>query len=486
MAEPAIKLTAADLDRIERDLCEGGLHDFAAAAFRLLEPESRRFVDGWVLHAICEHLEAVTNGEIKRLLTNCPPGCTKSLLTRVLWPAWEWGPRNLPGMRTIGASYAEALSLRDNRRMRRVVMSEWYQRLWGDRFTLAHDQNTAHHFANDKTGWMLATSVDGLGTGERGDRFVIDDPHNVKKQESEADRLSKVTWFREVVPTRLNDPEKSAIVVIMQRVHQGDISGVILEEGLPYVHLCLPMRHERKPLFISTRFADPRKTEGELLWPARFPEKVVDELEQTLGPYAAAGQLQQRPSPRGGGMFNIDRFQYLDSLPPKSEIIASVRYWDKAATEDPSAARTAGVLMLRTKRNHYIVADVQKGQWSTLKRETRIRSTAEADGFRTVVWVEQEPGSGGKDSAAYTIGNLSGFRAYAERVTDDKGTRAEPYSSQVEAENVYVLRADWTREFISEHEHFPRGKFKDQVDAASGAFAKLAESTSMIHALGAD
>lgn len=485
MKAPITKITAADLDRIERDLCAESLLDFASMAFRILEPESRAFVHGWVLQAICEHLEAVTNGEIRRLLINVPPGCMKSLLTRVFWPAWEWGPRGMPGTRTIGASYSEHLSLRDNMRMRRVIQSPWYRGHWGHLFDLAHDQNSAHHFANTKTGWMLATSVEGVGTGERGDRFVIDDPHNVKKMDSEAERRSKAMWFREVVPTRLNDPDKSAIVVIMQRVHEQDVSGIILDDGMPYEHLILPMRYEAKGKRVSSRYTDPRSQEGELLWPERFPEHVVDELENSLKEYGTAGQLQQRPAPRGGGMFPIDKFKYLDAPPPKDDIVARVRYWDKAASEDATAAHTAGVLMLKTRSGKYVVADVRRGQWSALKREQRIRATAEADGYQTSIWIEQEPGSGGKDSAQFTVSNLSGFRAKAERVTEDKGTRAEPYSSQVEAENVYIVRAEWNQAFLNEHETFPRGKWKDQVDAAAGAFSKLAETSTMITALGA-
>lgn len=463
-------LNPDELLLIEKDLAEKSLLEFAALSFHFLEPSSRKFVRGWSLGAICEHLEAVTRKEITKLLINVPPGCMKSMMTRVFWPAWEWGPQNLPATRSIGASYADSLALRDNLRMRRLVNSPWYRSLWGDRFRITDDQNAKVKFENDKTGWMLATSVRGVGTGERGDRFVIDDPHNVKQGESKAIREETIMWFSEVVPTRLNDDD-SAQVVIMQRVHEEDVSGYILAQGLGFEHLCLPMRYE-KQFCTSTRFTDPRRNEGELLWPQRFGPAKVKDLEKTLGTYAAAGQLQQQPVPRSGGLFKRDNFVIVDSIPGR--VVKSVRYWDKAGS-DGSGAYTAGVRIDRLNVNgdiYYLVRDVIRGQWSSGKREARMKLVAEADGKAVKVWIEQEPGSGGKDSVRASVANLDGFSAFADRVTGDKETRADPYAAQVEIGRVLILRGPWNAEFIDEHVKFPRGKYKDQVDAASGAYTK--------------
>ncbi len=232
-------------------------------------------------------------------------------------PAWQWGPRNKPATRYISASYSESLTVRDNLRFRRLVECEPYRDLWGDRFGPSRDQWGKQKLANDKTGWKLATSVGGYVVGERGDCFIIDDPHNVFEAESEAIRKSTLTWFREVVPTRMNDPEKSSIIVIMQRVHQEDVSGVILAQQLGYDCLMLPMRYDPQRHFVtSIGFEDPRgidkKTgellhhddcKGRLLDEIRFPDAVVKALEKELGPYATASQLQQEPAPRGGGIF---------------------------------------------------------------------------------------------------------------------------------------------------------------------------------------
>lgn len=258
-----------------------------------------------------------------------PPGTSKSLTTEVFWPAWEWGPRNMPALRYISASYSESLTVRDNLRFRRLVESSEYRDLWGDRFAPSRDQWGKQKLQNDKTGWKLATSVGGYVVGERGDRFIIDDPHNVFEAESDAIRASTLTWFREVVPTRMNDPAASAIVVIMQRVHEEDVSGVILAEQLGYECLMLPMRYDARRHFVTAiGFQDPRGVDadgdllpiedcdGVLLDPLRFPEPVVAALERDLGPYAAASQLQQEPAPRGGGILQRDWWKlYPDEAP---------------------------------------------------------------------------------------------------------------------------------------------------------------------------
>src|SRR5690606_2180022 len=149
--------------------------------------------------------------------------------------------------------------------------------------------------------------------------------------------------------------------------------------------------------------------------------------------------------------------EIVDAAPKLKKI---VRYWDKAGTEN-GGARTAGVKMGVTFDNDFIVLDVIKGQWAAHEREKAIKQTAMTDGKEVKIWNEQEPGSGGKESAESTIRNLAGFVIKAERATGDKAVRAEPYSVQVAAGNVKLLRGDWNKEFIDEHKTFPVGKFKD-------------------------
>lgn len=325
---------------------EEKLINFVDHMWVAIEP-SRKFVKGWAVEAICEHLEAVTDGHIRRLLINVPPGFTKSTLVDVMWPAWEWGPRNMPTNRYICASYSEHLTVRDNMRCKNVVMHDKYQKMWGDRFQIAPDLMSKIKFGNTKTGWKLATSVGGVGVGERGDRFIIDDPHNTMDMESEAARATTQMWFTEVVPDRLNDQQVSAIVIIMQRLHEDDVSGIAISRNMGYDHLMIPMRHDTgRHCVTRIGWEDPRKEDDELAWPERFPAPIVNELERDKGPYAFASQYQQSPEPRGGSIIKRDYWQpWTENVYPNCEyILASL---DTAYTakdsNDPSALTIWGV-----------------------------------------------------------------------------------------------------------------------------------------------
>ena len=325
---------------------------------------------------IAAHLTAITDETIledgtyyNRLLINVPPGMMKSLILNVFWPSWEWGPRNMPHLRYVAASHSERLSIRDSTKMRRLIQSEWYQERWGDRVVLTGDQNAKTKFENTKSGFREAVAA-GSMTGSRGDRVLLDDVHSVESAASDQMRASTLEWFTEAVPTRLNNPNKSAIVVIMQRLHEDDVSGVILERkgfaGL-WDAIVLPMRFEAWRRAIPTKlgYLDPREYEGELLFEERFSADTVAKLEAALGPYATAGQLQQAPSPRGGGIIQDDWWQvWPDStpFPPFDFVLASLdtAYTEKK-TNDPSAMTVWGVFTApgQAAPTNYVTRDSQ-------------------------------------------------------------------------------------------------------------------------------
>jgi predicted phage terminase large subunit-like protein len=308
---------------IRKNLAERHLIDFVRLMWPAVEP-SNPMVEGWTLDAIADHLEAVESGQIKRLLINVPPGFSKSLITNVFFPAWIWGPRGNPSARFINASYSSSLTERDNVRFGQVIHSPEYIKFWGGEFEAGYSRVKLE---NSRTGWKLATSVGGVGTGERGDFFLCDDPNSVKEVDSEAVRESTNQWWREVVPTRLSIPSESAIVVIQQRTHEQDVSGITLAGDMGYEHLMIPMRYDSKRhCTTSIGWSDPRSVDGDLCWPERFPEKEVHQLERILGPFATAGQLQQSPSPRGGGIVKQDWIGLWDfpQYPPFEYLVASL------------------------------------------------------------------------------------------------------------------------------------------------------------------
>ena len=451
---------------LDRAISAQSFAGFVRAAWHVLEPVSP-LKWGWSLDAICDHLEAVTAGEVKRLLINVPPGCMKSLLVGVLWPAWEWGPKGRPGTRYLGTAHKQDLAVRDNLKCRRLIQSQWYQDRWPIKLT--GDQNAKTKFENDATGFREAMAFTSM-TGSRGDRVLLDDPLSVDHANSEADLKAAELTFTEALPTRVNNDE-SAIVVIMQRLNEKDTSGIIIKRDLGYTHLCLPMRFEAERRCVtSIGFRDPREQDGELLFPERFPEATVKALEKTMGSYAAAGQLQQRPAPREGGMFKKAWFPIVRAVPAGTKF---VRGWDLAATEG-AGDWTAGVKIGRQKNGRFIIVDVVRDQKSAAGVERLLVNTASQDGYLCEQSLPQDPGQAGKQQASYYIGKLAGYTAHATTESGDKETRANPLSAQAEAGNVDVLEGPWNDVFFDELCVFPNGEHDDQVDGASRAFNTLA------------
>lgn len=522
LAMPKDQLLAA-LDALD---AHDSLLDFMRAGWHAVEPGVALAI-AWPLEAICEHLQAVTLGQIRRLLINVPPGFSKSMSTNVFWPSWEWGPRALPWHRYISVSHEQELSIRDNVRARDLMLSEWYQKHWGGVWQFKGDQNAKIRYENTKTGWRMASSTGSGLTGHRGDRIVLDDPHAVRDLESEPTREGALRWFSETLPTRLNKQAESAIVVIMQRVHQRDVSGLILKSDLGYEHLCLPMEYEasrrcftsvpRKgtptqpvqrvyrdgeavprwvtPAELADEVADrplgpedqvgpvleltswdKRTVEGELLWPERFPRLAVDELKATFrawgGTYAEAGQLQQRPAPRGGGMFQRADFQVVDALPAGLNMVRTVRGYDLASSKEAHSAWTAAVKLAYTADRRVYVLDVVRQRLSPAEVYDLMRKLAAQDGHRVLVDYPQDPGQAGVAQKMQIARELEGYDFYTSPESGSKEDRARPLAAQAEAGNLYLLRASWNDAFINEATLFPNGDFKDQIDAASRAYAR--------------
>ena len=459
-----------------RERCKT-LTGFIREAWPVLEPASD-YIHGWHIDAKADHLTAISNGQLTRLQINEPPGCMKSLVVGVFWPAWEWGPFGRPDLRYLTTSFAEANVIRDAIRMRRLVTSEWYQTLWPD-VQLVRDQNAKSKFENTETGFREGRAFASL-TGGRGDREIIDDPHSTETAESEAERANAARIFRESVPLRLNDAMKSAIVVIMQRLHEHDICGVIDELMLPYEKLILPMEFEPdRRCITSIGFADPRTEEGELLFPGRFPREAVDRDKVPLGSYGAAGQFQQRPAPREGGLFKKQWFEIVDAAPAGGRF---VRAWDLAASKD-GGDFTVGLLM-KVVGGVYYILDVNRFRGSPHDVDRAIETCADQDaaayGEANVRFrLPQDPGQAGKSQKNSHAKLLAGHTFRIMPVTGEKSVRAQPLASQAEAGNVKLLKRAWNAAFLDEIGAFPNAAHDDQVDAASDAFAELVATANM-------
>lgn len=469
----------AALIELDRHLVKaGGLSAFTRMAWPIVEGDESGYLPNWHLDAINDHLMAVSRGEIKRLAIAVPPRHSKSLSTAVMWPAYDWIKN--PWRRFLYASYAHNLSIRDSVRTRRIIQSEWYQRRWGHRFKITSDQNTKIRFDNDKNGYRLSTSVDGQLTGEGGDIIVVDDPHNVREAESDATRQSVITWWDEAMSSRLNDPKTGAFVLIQQRVHQKDLMGHILRKSsmIPWTVLCLPAEYESN--HPQRWFRDPRKVDGELLWPERTGLAEISELKGSLGPYASAGQLQQRPAPREGGIFKRKWFGEPILVIPGDTVFC--RGWDFAGTEkkliksDPDY--TAGVKVgYSPSGGYWMVAHVNQFRAEPHEVERELLRQAEADGIACQIQLAQDPGQAGKGQAQNLLRMLSRYSVFATPVSGDKMARALTWAGKAGVGLVKIVKGDWNDAFMEELTGFPTAAHDDQVDAVSSAFDRLLNNT---------
>lgn len=511
---------------VDKELSKRSLVNFIECGWHQLEP-SRPLILGWHIYAIADHLEAVTRGDINRLLITVPPGTMKSMTVGVFWPAWEWGALNKPETRYLAASYKENLAKRDNVKCRRLIQSRWYQDRWGDRVRLVGDQNEKLKFENEATGWRMAMGFNSL-TGERGDRVIIDDPLSVDMAKSDKERHNARDTLLEAVPTRLNDPDNSAIVIVMQRLHEEDPAGIVLEKDLGYVHLMLPMEFETErkcyTLVKPTGYTgeaqkgrydataqqwyfkgdvvpekrreyvkaahwqdvypqDKREVDGELLFPERFSSDVVERDKRSLGAVAHAGQNQQRPAPREGGMFKRGNFRYIEAA-EVPEDTKWFRGWDLAATDSPEAAQTCGVKIGKSKDGRFFIAHVIRERLGPNDVRKLILNTAISDTRKVKISIPQDPGQAGKAQALDFVQRLAGFRVKTSPETGDKITRAEPFAAQIEAGNVYIVGGPWVDGFLDEVCLFPNGKFKDAVDACSRAFGELTSEKPIFNSQG--
>ena len=492
-----------ELDRAD---CEDSLYLFLRNAWKYMDSSPWR--DGWPIEAVAEHLQAVVDGDIKRLIINIPPRMGKSSITSVALPAWTWAqpdrsPTSGPGVQFLHASYANQLSLRDSVKSRRLIESPWYQKMWGSRFKLNSDQNTKSRFSNDQGGERLITSIGAAVTGEGGSIIVIDDPNAAGEAFSDAIIETTIDWWDSTMSTRLNDPKTGAYIIIQQRLAENDLTGHILSKDIgEWTHLCLPMRYEPDRSFVSSiGWKDPRAGDGELLWPDRFGDAEVKRLERTLGPFASAGQLQQRPEPAGGGVIKREWWQLWDeaSFPPMDFIVASL---DTAYTiktsNDYSALSVWGVFTSETKATAGRMVD-SNGRPMYVDRTyaepapkvmlmhawqvrmelhelvEKVAKTAKALKIDKLIIENKAAGI----SVSQELRRLYGNENFAVQLYDPKSQDklSRLYSVQhLFAEGmIFAPDRTWADQLITQVGQFPKGKHDDLVDTVSMSLRHLRE-----------
>lgn len=476
------------------------LRDFIRAGWHVVEPATP-FAENWHIDAIADHLEAVTNGHIRNLLVNMPPRHMKSLCISVFWPVWSW--LRDPASRWLFSSYSSDLSQRDSVKARRLIESPWFQREYGHIFQLTGDQNTKNRYENDKTGYRISTSVGGKATGEGGDYVVVDDPHKASEASSDVKRRGVLEWWDETMSSRLNDQKTGRKVIVMQRLHENDLSGHVLEKG-NYVHLLLPAEYDsRRAKQTAIGFVDPRRNDGDLLWPKHIGPTEIASLKTELGSYGYAGQYQQTPVPRGGGVFKADWWQYWHKLPPlRSVIVVGDTAQKEGLSNDYSvfAVWAEGVdgnfYLLDLWRERAAFGKLTRGAHTMYYRwqgdapltyqlvvEDKNSGVSLIQTMRRPYMLTDDAGQPERDAdgnavihPAITIGPFPRHKSprEAELARLDKESRANAVVALVENRRVFVpANAPWLAEWLSEHSAFPNGTHDDQVDTTSIALIRL-------------
>jgi predicted phage terminase large subunit-like protein len=403
-----------------------------------------------------EVLDKVTAGEIDKVMVFMPFQHGKSEQATIHYAAYRIYRK--PSERVILATNTQKLADKFSRRIRKLVSIY---------VPLADDQQALTDWATQSGGGLRAVGWGASVVGNPGDILFMDDPI-VGREEAESKLNRDRVWDSYLQELKSRIPENGPQVLIMTRWHEDDIAGRLLasEYGKDWTVVRLPaVAEENDPI---------GRAVGEALFPERYSTAYFDEQRTLMGERMFASVYQQDPKPREGMLFKVQFMEIVDAAPAGGKYM---RYWDKAGTAGGNGAETAGVKVQLANDGTVYIHDVEHGRWSALEREQVIKNTATMDGTACHVCVEQEPGSGGKESAESTVRGLAGYVVHVDRVSGEgsKVLRAEPFAAQVEAGNVKMVRGEWNAVFRDQLAAFPDGRLKDMVDAASGAFTKLAE-----------
>lgn len=447
-----------------QELARRSLYEFLKQAWEVIDPGTP-YEDNWHIKVICEYFQRLVTGEldVNNLVANVPPGSGKSTIVGVCLTPWMWLRK--PSWTALFLSGSESICLRDSMKMRSLIESDWYQ-AFKPGWKFSHDQNSKAWVKNTAGGGRQAMTIGSKITGQRVMDIFIDDPNDAKDV-SDAKLNSVSDAYFVSISNRLADMRHGHRGIIQQRVHERDLTGeIIRRDPKSWHHLIIRQEYEEGDCILCPE--DPRRTEGELMFPSRFTREVVDSERNNLLDIGFEGQHQQRPIPRTGGLFDVDKIQIIDVAPACTTVC---RGWDVGATlngGDP----TAGVKIGCIKTGDIIIMDVVRTQ--TDHPRQLVIQTAGIDG-KTDCFISypQDPGQAGKDQVRSLLNDLSGYMVRFSPETGAKTTRAEPFASQVNGGNVKMVRAGWNAAYLSELRTFPRGNHDDQVDASSRAYTQV-------------
>lgn len=460
---------------IDKELAFRHFHEYVPQAWRVLEPNTK-FLNNWHIRLICEYLEAVKNGDIKRLIVNIPPRFMKSVLITVMWPSWLW--INDPSLRFIFGSYSLSLSLKHSLDRRNLIQSQWYQSNWGDRVTLSDDQNQKSEFQNTKTGYMFATSVGGTVTGRGAKVIILDDPLNPEEAFSDTMRDTCNRWIDQTLSTRLDDKKNGAIVLVMHRLHEKDATGHLLNKvndtGDPdWTVLSLPAVAPKTTVltYPMSKIEQVREVD-DVLWPERETLEMLQVQQRAMGSYAYAGQYQQEPAPLGGGLIKEAWWRFYDpAMFDLQKIEQWIQSWDLNVVETKKGSFMVGQVWGRVGAQIFLIDQIRK--------RVDFPDAVKAIMAMSLKWpltgaklIENK--ANGPAVISTLSSKIGGIIAMDPKT--GKETRTAGISYLIEAGNVYIPNQEqvsWVREFLAECSKFPNYGTDDQVDTMTQALDYL-------------
>lgn len=432
------------------------LYSFVKKALKTVDP-SCQFVPSLHIDLICHNLQEILQGKNNRLIVNIPPRNLKSICISVAWPAWILGLN--PSAKIMVSSYSQALSNKHSLDCRLVLESSWYKNIFKDT-VISFGENEKNKFVTTKRGFRLATSTGGLITGEGADYLIVDDPHNATEVLSKTKRNNTITWFEQAFTTRLNDKNNGSIVIVMQRLHSDDLSGVVLEKpNNKWLHVNLPAiaLKDEEIKFLSKKLV---RKKGDVLNPKRENLNVLKQLKQEMGSYAFSAQYQQNPAKITGGMINLGWFKRYDLLPNSYEVYQS---WDTATKTNKNSDYSVCSTWFETDNAYYLV-DVLASKMEYPKLNRQVKILAEKYNPKAILIEDKASGQ----ALLQDLNSQTKLPLIAINPIEDKVTRFSAITAIVEAGKVYLPRkSSWLISFEEEISLFPHSSHDDMVDSFS-------------------
>lgn len=467
-------MTTPSLQDLKAWKAQQSLLEFVRQSWAILEP-GMDFVEGWHHGAICEHLEAVMNGQIRKLVISVPPEHSKSTIVAKCWPAWGW--INHPSFDWLFSSYSAQRSIGDSVECRRIIDSRWYRENWGDLWNLTSDQNQKTRFINSAGGQRISMGLLGAGTGEHADAVVCDDPHSIRDQWSPRRLESSIQTWDQVMSRCINDPKTSRHVLILQRLHHKDLAAHCLRQG-GYEYLMLPSEYDpKRTVTTSINWKDPRKDPGELLWPERFGRPEIADVKIRLAARGFSAQHQQNPSQEEGAIFKRNYFKYYTNDPRNivAQMDETIQSWDMAFKDLDTSSKVAGHVWGRKGADRFLldricehldfVASIKAVTAMSLKWPTATAKLVEdkANGPAVINSLQRK---------------ITGLIAWPPKGQPMGSKIARAYAAQpeVEAGNIWLPDPQthpWVEEFVEYLVSFPGGEYDDDIDAMTQALERL-------------